>query len=397
MASTLLGKIEKDPDHQFYQGETVYVIDADNDFDIYKAKIDHIFTDSIKVYYPDYETDEIIMNDAKDRILPDTRKNRAEFERQDKIRLKQERLNQDSDFIDDSDESFGESDDDEKKKKKKKKQQPKKKAAPKKKEPKPPKEKKPKEKKPREPKKKKEAKEKKEKENNIIRRSPDFKYLQEAYENGLRDEESFLQWLDNKTDIPEGTNFEKLSKQFIRYVETTAKGDDSESSDYYSEDDTPKVFTEEYLHKPHKEEDLPMTDELLIPSWIGVVSSDKKRTRKANSVMTIKFENGHSNAFFYKTDDGRIFLILNGEALQLKLRGQGEDYLYRAVPVVSNEEHTSKIAYVEATKRNNIYSIPAKPEDIRLVEEAERKNLKSKESTSTASQKSELTSKYLEE
>lgn len=403
---TLAGRIERVPDKQFVKGETVYVIDT-NKFDIYKATIEHVFQDGYEVNYTEYDQRDTIAMDEVDRLLPDTRKNRAEYERQDKIRLAREQENDDDDFIDDDEDDEDFDSDSDSKKKKKKKKQTKKKEKPKK-EPKPKKEKKEKPKKEPKPKKekkeKKESKEKKkeEKKKEEIRRknSPTFKYIKEAYESNIRDEDSFLVWLDSQENKPEDLNFEKLAKSFVDYVAASAKLDsDYESSDYYSEDDAPKVFEEEVLHKPHKEPEVPIVDELRIPSWIGVESTmDRRTSRNTSNIMTIRFDHKNSNAFIYKTDDGKLYLILNGEAMELRTRASSqEEYLYRPIPVISNEDHTSKIAYVEAYKRNTLYQITEKPEDVRVLEELEKKNSRTKDSSVTVTKKKELTSNFLED
>ena len=381
--SSLGSRIEHVPDHVFEKGETVYVIDS-NEFDIYSAKITAIDGDKYTVYYPDYETDEVVTETI--RMLPQTQKNNAEFNRQEAIRLRKEkRAKQSSDSEASAgasdDDEFGESDEEEKKKKKKpRKTKTEKKEKPKK-EPKPKKEKKEKPKK--EPKPKKEKKDKKKKQSSI--------YFREAYQNGVRNSNDFVIFLEQKYPDKE-LKMDTLAKgfdEFIIRVNNTPEGEDFQdeySDDEQMEDDAPEEYKDygfENVHVSFQDaNDLEVADEIIFKSWITVEDSNKER------LMNIEFgkdseDNDTCNAFIFETEDGKKYLILNGQKIELKQEDPdpSTEYFYSrdSTRIEGYEPPTSQYSYAPLFKKGTSYRCSNKPAAIDLWEEMNEKEKKRKE------------------
>ena len=381
-------KIERLTDHTFQKGEKVYVID-NNLYDIFEAEITDINDDGYDVYYPDYETDEIV---GVERLLPKTNKNNAEYERQERIRVQKEKLEErkkkqeygsESELEDDG--NYGEDDDEDEAPKKKTK--PKKEKAPKpKREPKPKKERIIKPKKEPKPRKQKEGPKPKK------RRDNDFNLIREAYKNGARDTNSFVSYVETKYADKE-FNFEALSKQFEDYMNQHQEGEVSDFQDDYLDDDENEpeempTFQEESIHIYKDIQDpLPEADEILFPSWITFDDPQ--------GVMSINFTpdeddeyNLLCNAFIYETDDGKKYLILNGQKLELtQEKPLTDEYFYDKHSTHKDGlSPKSMYAYTSIYKKNTVYKIGQKPDDVEQIEMVQRKRKKMKEAPITSQQ-----------
>lgn len=81
-------KFERDPDHEFKQGEEIFVID-ENEFDIYKGRIISKQGLQFTIEYPDYDYKLEEITDTY-RLLPNNRTNKRIFQNQDSLRRQKE-------------------------------------------------------------------------------------------------------------------------------------------------------------------------------------------------------------------------------------------------------------------------------------------------------------------
>ena len=389
-------RVERLPDHVFQKGEKVYVFAEDGNeyFDIYEAEITGITDDGYEVHYPEYPDDDETA--IAERILPQTTKNNAEYQRQETIRLqKDKQQNNSSEASSESDGDFGESssDDEPKKPQKQKKERVKKEKPPKKERVK--KEKAPRPK--RQPKPKKEKKEAKQKK----RRDNDFVFIREAFQNGARNANEFVSYLETKYADKE-FHMDQLARKFEDYVSQHQEGEVSDyQEDYYAEDNLNEpeempTFNEETI-RIYKdiEETLPEADELILPRWITF--------NDPNAIMSINFtpsaddeDEQLCNAFLYTTEDGTKYLILNGQ--KLKLQGEEllyDDYYYEKHPTrVDGLTPVSQAAYTSVYKKKGFYKILKKPADVEQMEATLKKPKKNKEAAITTPSETQTKSSY---
>ena len=396
-------KPEHLPDHVFQKGETVYVLD-DNKYDIYAAEITEITDEGYNVYYPDYEVDELVTD--QDRLFPKTINNNRIFNSQEKIRLQKEKQQEakqkgESDYSEsdssESDGNFGsssESDAEPKKPAKPKKEKVKKEKAPKKERVKKEKPERPKRqlKPKKEKKEKKDAKQKKKRDN-------DFVFIREAFQNGARNANEFVSYLETKYADRE-FHMDQLAKKFEDYVSQHQEGEVSDfQEDFYNDDDLNEpeempTFNEETI-RIYKdiEETIPEADELILPSWISYNNPD--------GIMSINFttdddDNELCNAFLYTTDDDKKYLILNGQKLELK--GEEllfDEFFYDKHPTrIDGLNPISQAAYTSVYKKKSFYKILKKPSDVEQMEANQRKRKKVKEAPITTQTDFQTKSSY---
>ena len=344
-----------DESEVFQIGDEVYAID-DNEFDIYEGTIEEISSDGqYTIYFPEYENSEV---KVRDQLLFKTQKNQVIFKRQDNYRRK----------LEDREQRMKERQ--EKKQKNLEEKQRKK-------------EERLKQQKLHQLKKEKKPKQSKTKQS----KGTDYKLtpksvVKAAYLTGVNELEDFIRWLQREKDSgnPEKVRYLEenddllqatFSDQMAQFAQSSHQdimdysSVDDYSGSYYSDEEKEEIkeYEPEHLIQPIKPSEVPKATLLSIVPGSLSISNGKSREKPTKS--TIKFSQGQSNAFIYRTFD-KQYLILDGMKFEIKtIPSDGlNSFLYSRKEVKSTQDSSvSNYQLVEELDvRNTEGSISLPPE-----------------------------------